>query len=141
MAFVMNKRKQKRIEELGITSDCPLFHGRDVQHLPNWIWKENKLKAEAYEKLIHLFAIQQIQYIKAMVQHGGSATDNDIRRITGMPCSTISARRSQLMELGIVDANPVKEKMGPFTVSNKIWSLNFGKLYDFFTDNYIIENE
>jgi hypothetical protein len=133
MAFVLNRKKVERIQQQGVTVDCPLFVGiEDAIYLPSWIWIANEIKRETLDLMCHHFNRQLVQYIKAIVQYGGKASDNDIAKITGWPASTVSGRRNQLIQLGIVDANPEKKKIGPFTATNKIWSLNFDRLYDFF---------
>ena len=142
MAFVLNRKKIERIQRKGITVDCPLFVGiEDAVYIPSWIWIANEIKRETLDLLCHHFNRQLVMYIKAMVQFGGKATDNDIAKITGWYPSTVSARRNNLIRIGIVDVDPEKKKIGPFTAPNKIWSLNFDRLYDFFINkggfNYV----
>lgn len=142
MPFILNKKKIERIKRQGVTTDCPLFVGIDkAVYIPSWIWVANEIKRETLDLMCHHFNRQLVQYIKAMVQFGGEATDNNIAAKLNLPCSTISGRRNTLISLGIVDTNPVAQEKGPFNAPNKIWSLNFDRLYDFFINkggfNYV----
>jgi hypothetical protein len=133
MPFALNKKKIDRIKAQGVTADCPLWVGIDkAMKLPSWIWQSNEIKRETLDLMCHHFNRQLVVYIKTIVGFGGTASDNDVAEKLGWHPSTVSARRNKLKQLGIIDTNPVSCKKGSYQAKNKIWSLNFSSLYDFF---------
>jgi hypothetical protein len=136
MAFVLNKKKIERIKRGGVISDCPLFVGIDkAVYLPSWIWCANEIKREVLDLMCHHFNRQLVQLIKIFIQFGGETTDNQAAEKLNWHPSTVSARRSTLIKLGIIDTDPRAVETGPYGAPNKVWHLNFDRLYDFFVNH------
>ncbi|MGK9477889.1 hypothetical protein [Melioribacter sp. OK-6-Me] len=131
MSFKQNMRKLERIQRFGVTVDLPLFNQKDVpekKKLPAWIWDGKGISRRAYDAFKSQFAQKEIEYLRAVLELGGEATDNEIVEILGWPPGYVSARRNALKELGVI-VSYGKTKLGPSGVRNTVWSINFQKLY------------
>jgi len=130
--------KQERIDRLGITADLPLFNQEKsvpvkYQNLPDWVFDGSDFSKEAYTKFEEQFNDQEIQYLNAILQLGGKATDNQVREFFDdpikWPSGKISARRNALIFLGIINSNPDSFIKGPFRAKNAVLSVNYKKIY------------
>jgi len=144
MPWKANETKQDMIEEHGQTAGLPLFASVSNSHslpltsivrLPDWIWTGSGIKAEVYNLLKEKFAEDSVEYLKAMMILGGSATDNEVVEYfddrVKWPPSTVSARRNYWRgsPYYIIESYPDKKKLGPRRVPNTIWYINFSKIH------------
>ncbi|HOJ19573.1 MAG TPA: hypothetical protein PLT92_13510 [Ignavibacteriaceae bacterium] len=138
MPYKENTLKRERIDRFGITVDLPLFNQEKsvpvkYENLPDWVFSGSEFSQLAYNKFEKHFADQQIEYLNAILQLGGKATDNEVQLFFNdpikWPSSKISARRNALIGLGIIYSTPVSQIKGPFGSPNSVWSVNYKKLY------------
>lgn len=103
--YKMNIDKLLRIERFGVTVDLPLFNQPEdvpkVQH-PDWLWSGNSIKAETYNTLKEKFAADSFEYLNALLNLGGKATDHEVMDFFNnkdkWPLHIVSARRNYFVE-------------------------------------------
>lgn len=126
MSFKPNAKKFEEVAE-DQTAGLTLFDQPRYLDLPAWLWDGSAVKAEAYNKLKEHFNTRCCEYLIAIIRIGGEATDNEIKELLDWPASSVSARRNELKELGII-VSFGKTKPGPYKCSNTVWSINFNQL-------------
>jgi hypothetical protein len=142
MPFRPNIAKEEMIQRLGITAGLPLFNQEKeipkIQH-PDWLWSGNGIKAEIYNKLKNKFAEDALEYLNALINLGGKATDHEVMDFLNdrdqWPLHTVSARRNYLLDAPfyIVQSFPGQEVMGPKGRPRTIWSINYKNLFTLLT--------
>ena len=138
MPFRENAIKRDRIDRFGITVDLPLFNQPQevpaIQH-PSWLWAGTGIKADIYNKLKDKFADDSFQYLQALINLGGQATDNQVKEYFNdsetWPLHIVSARRNYFTKAPfyLVTSYPGKVVMGPKGRPNTIWFINYKNLY------------
>lgn len=149
--YKFNPLLEEQIMRRGVTVGLPLFEqpkdtaDQDTRHLPHWVWDGSGIKAEIYNKLKHCrkWKQNQLEVMQAMITLGGSATDNELKEVTELEINIVTARRNDLVQLGLVTSFPdnakpkksngepqVKKKLGPHGVANTLWFVNFKNLYN-----------
>ncbi len=136
MAFGKNILMEELIQVHGAGYGTPLFNQQNeapVKHenLPSWVWNGKEVSQEALRKFEKHLQEKEVEYLNAVLNLGGEATDNDVYEFKDKKWQNgfISARRNSLMKVGII-VSYGKKKMGPTgRVPNIIWSVNFKKLF------------
>jgi len=112
----------------------PLFLQKDeapvIHHsLPSWIWNGHEVSQEALLKFENHLAAKEIDYLNAVLNLGGNATDNEVAEYKNWESGFVSARRNALMKVGIIVSYPDKFKIGPSGIKNTLWFVEFKKLF------------
>lgn len=154
MPFRPNIAKEEMIQRLGITAGLPLFNqepdnksslppacrqarlGKGLRDgLPNWLWSGSGIKAEIYNKLKDKFAEDSLEYLNALINLGGRATDHEVKEYFNdndkWPLHIVSARRNYFTKAPfyIITSFPGQEKQGPKGRPNTIWFINYKNLF------------
>lgn len=139
MTFIHNAEKEERINRFGPTVDLPLFNQENelppVQH-PGWLWSGNGIKAEIYNRMKDTFADNAFEYLQALINLGGRATDHEVKEYLNnperWPLHIVSARRNDLMKAPffVVTSYPNQKRMGPNRMPNTIWFINYKNLFN-----------
>ena len=126
----VHPEKVDRINRFGQTADLPLFEQPNLKEnkkYPNWICNGTSVKAEVWSQIKNTEKIAKDCWtvLKAIINAGGSATDHEIKQITGLELHIVSARRNTLIQIGYVKSSPGKKKMGPHGKLNTLWEIDF----------------
>lgn len=134
----LNEKKRDLIERFGQTAGLPLFDEpamaikKNIGNYPTWLCTGTSVKAEVWDKIKDSEKLNENAWIvlNAMINHGGHLTDNEIEEVTGLRINIITARRNNLIEVGLVTGFPDITKIAKSGKPNKIWHVNFKNLYN-----------
>lgn len=136
--YKRNINKEEMIQRCGITAGLPLFNQEKeipkIQY-PDWLWSGNGIKAEIYNKFKNKFAEDSLEYLRALINLGGRATDHEIKEYFGddekWPLHIVSARRNYFTKAPffLVQSFPKQEMIGPRGRPNTIWFVNYKNLF------------
>lgn len=133
-----NEAKKQMVMELGVTAGLPLFNDvplkASTKRLPDWIWDGTGIKARVFDELKKKFQQDSFEYLAAVIELGGSATDHEVKDYFNDPdkwgLHIVSARRNYWCGAPryVVQSYPGREKPGPKGKLNTIWYINFLQL-------------
>lgn len=140
--YTQNQYKGEQICKHGVGWQLPLFDeprannqtGTRNKKIPDWIWSGNGIKAEVYHKMKDKFAEDSLDYLEAVIQLGGNATDHEVKAFFNnenkWPLHIVSARRNYFKNkpFYIITSYPGKVIIGPKGKQNTIWFIDFSKL-------------
>ena len=139
MTFQPNILKQELIQIHGQGYGTPLFsQEKEVpathKNLPDWIWNGKEVSQEALRKFEKYLEEKAVEYLNAVLNLGGEATDNEVADFKGWERGYVSARRNSLMKVGIIFCYLDKDKkpvgvIGKSGSKNTVWHVNFKKLF------------
>ena len=114
----------------GDTWDAPLFNKQPIGETPEIVDDATEEKAEIFNQLTMTASLEeQRKHVFNAFKHFGEATDNDVARALKVVPSTISARRNELRDQGLIIAvydeySKKKKKKDPITgQSNTLWKV------------------
>jgi hypothetical protein len=152
MTYKPNLLKEELIGLHGAGYGTPLFSQQKelpAAHklLPDWICDASGIKAEIYNKMKNKFAEDSLEYLNAVLNLGGSATDHDVKSYFDnedkWPLHIVSARRNYFKNdpFYIIVTYPDKNnpgkpvsKPGPQGKPNTVWYVDFKRLFTLLLD-------
>jgi len=124
-----------------------LSSSKSCRDLPDWICDASGIKAEIYNKMKNKFAADSLEYLNAVLNLSGSATDHEVKEYFGdddrWPLHIVSARRNYFKNdpFYIIVTYPDKNnpgkpvsKPGPQGKPNTVWYVDFKRLFTLLLD-------